>query len=60
MFNCSENRAALSAMLNHNRKVLRGLHVIAGYDFEKPFSVYKTNTLKRSRTKRRVKPLNLI
>ncbi len=41
MFNCSENRSALASMLNHNRKVLRGLHVIAGYDFEKPFSVYK-------------------
>lgn len=39
MFTCSENRSALVAMLNHNRKALRGLHVIAGYDFEKPFSV---------------------
>lgn len=39
MFTCSENRTALTAMLNHNRKALRGLHVIAGYDFEKPFSV---------------------
>ena len=39
MFESIENRAALSAMLNHNRKALRGLHVIAGYDFEKPFSV---------------------
>lgn len=39
MFENIENRAALSAMLNHNRKALRGLHVIAGYDFEKPFSV---------------------
>lgn len=39
MFTCSENRSALAAMLNHNRKALRGLHVIAGYDFEKPFSV---------------------
>ena len=39
MFESIENRAALSSMLSHNRKVLRGLHVIAGYDFEKPFSV---------------------
>lgn len=39
MFTCSENRSALASILNHNRKALRGLHVIAGYDFEKPFSV---------------------
>lgn len=41
MFVNSENREALAAIFAQNKKALRGLHVIAGYDFEKPFSVFK-------------------
>ena len=40
MFESIENRAALSAMLNHNRKALRGLYVIAGYEYKNQVSVF--------------------